>query len=207
MVEITLYGDPQATCTQRVLILLEELGLKYKMEKVSLAQREQKSEEYMKLQPFGKVPALRYGERLLFESRAILRYVADRNSDIIDFFPNANVDVWLEAESQNYNPYASKIVAEKVFKKWRGEMTDERVIKEATTQLGHVLDVYEKQLEKHDYIAGNHFSIADISHIPYTHHLIKSGFKQMFKERPHVYAWLKRIMKREAVQRVLKTEN
>jgi glutathione S-transferase len=203
MVQVDVYGDARATCTQRVLILLEELDLKYDIKNISLANGDHKKPEFLELQPFGKVPALKYDDRVLFESRSILRYIAKNNTDINDFLGGTDVDIWLEVESQNYNPPVSRIVYEKVFKKWRGEKPDIDVIKQSVEELERVLDVYEKRLETVPYIGGEEFSIADISHIPYTNHLLKCGYKELFKKRPNVYRWLKRIVKRDSVQYVL----
>ena len=118
-------------------------------------------------------------------------------------YGGTDVDIWLEAESQNYNPPASKIVYEKVFKKWRGESADMDVVKRSVEELERVLDVYEKRLETVPYIAGDEFSIADISHIPYTNLLLKCGYKSLYKDRPNVYRWLKRIIKRDSVQYII----
>jgi glutathione S-transferase len=204
MVEVTLYGNKMATCTQRILILLEELNLKYNFKNVDLKKNEHKTEEFLQLQPFGKVPAMTYGERKLFESRSILRYIAKNNVEFEDFLGDTEVDVWLEAESQNFNPLASKIVYEKVFKKMWNKESDEKVVEECVKELEKVLDVYEKRLEHVPYIAGESYSIADISHIPYSNHLLRCGFKDLFKSRPNVYKWIKRIMKREAVENILR---
>ena len=145
-----------------------------------------------------------YGERKLFESRSILRYIAKNNIEFEDFLGDTEVDVWLEAESQNFNPLASKIVYEKVFKKMWNKESDEKVVEECVKELEKVLDIYEKRLENVPYIAGESYSIADISHIPYSNHLLRCGFKDLFKSRPNVYKWIKRIMKREAVENVLR---
>lgn len=204
MVEVVLYGDKRATCTQRILILLEELNLKYNFSNVELKKGEHKSPEFLELQPFGKVPAMTYGDRKLFESRCILRYIAKNNVDFEDLLGDTDIDLWLEVESQNFNPHASQIVYEKVFKKMSGQEADEKVIQHAVLELEKVLDVYENRLEKFDYIGGDNYSIADISHIPYTNHLLRCGFKELFKTRPNVYKWVKRIMKREAVENILK---
>jgi len=134
MVNLTVYGSENAACTQKVLILLEELNLKYKFESIDLSQNEHKTPEYMKMQPFGKIPVIQYGDHTIFESRSILRYIASNNQD------------------------------------------------------------------------KNGYSIADISHIPYFNYFIKCGYKQVLKKYPNVYNWLKRIMKREYVKRVLKPE-
>lgn len=203
MVQVDVYGDLRATCTQRVLILLEELDLKYDVKTVDLFKGDHKKPEFLELQPFGKVPALKYDDRVLFESRSILRYIAKNNIDIKDLLGGTDVDIWLEVESQNYNPPVSSIIREKVFKKWRGEKPDMDVVKRSVEELEGVLDVYEKRLSSVPYIGGEEFSIADISHIPYTNHLLKCGYKELFKKRPNVYKWLKRIMKRDSVQYLL----
>lgn len=204
MVEVVLYGDKKATCTQKILILLEELNLKYDFSNIDLQKGEHKTPEFLELQPFGKVPAISYGDRKLFESRCILRYIAKNNVEFEDFLGDAEVDLWLEVESQNFNPHASKIVYEKVFKKMMGQECDEKIVDSSVVELEKVLDVYEKRLQNSTYIGGNDFSIADISHIPYTNHLLRCGFKELFKSRPNVYKWVKRIMKRNTVENVLK---
>jgi glutathione S-transferase len=199
MVQLTVYGHPKATCTQRVLILLEELELKYDFNEIDLTSGQQKEAEYLELQPFGKVPVVKYGDRTLFESRSILRYIARNNRNPINLLGDVNCDIWLEVESQNFNPHASAIVAEKVFKK----TNDEKVIEENLNALEKVLDVYEQRLASQEYIGGDSYSIADIAHIPYAYMLLKSGFKEPFKARSNVYNWLKRVMRREAVRSVL----
>jgi glutathione S-transferase len=203
MVKVNVYGDIKTTCTQRVLFLLEELNLKYDLKTVELSKGEQRGEEFMKLQPFGKVPAVEYDDRILFESRSILRYIAKNNSDIEDLLGDVDTDIWLEVESQNYNPHVSKIVNEKLFKKWRGEDCDKVVVQNELKELEKVLDVYERRLAKSTFIGGDQFSIADISHIPYTNYMLRCGYKELYKSRPNVYRWVKQIIKRPSVQNLV----
>ena len=199
MVMLSVYGDAKSTCTQRVLILLEELELKYKFKSVDLQKGEQKDPEYLKKQPFGKVPVVEYGEKTLFESRTILKYISKNNRDVVDLVQNVYVDMWLEAESQNFHPHISKIVMERVFKK----QSETEEVKRALVELEAVLDVYNGILSTREYIAGDEYSIADISHIPYAYYFLKAGYKETLKKRENVYNWLKRIMRRPAVRRVL----
>lgn len=200
MVKLNVYGNAKSTCTQRILILLEELDLKYNYNEIDLSKQENKTEEYVKSQPFGKVPYIEYGEKTIFESRTILRYISKNNREPEDFYGDVYTDMWLEAESQNFNPYISKIVYEKMFKKEDG---DNVIIERNLEELEKVLDVYNKILSERDYIAGEHYTIADISHIPYAYYFLKAGHKDVLKKRMNVYNWLKRIMRREAVKRVL----
>ena len=209
MVQLEVYGDPHSMCTQKILILLEELNLKYDLKKVDLLKNEQKDDEFLKINPFGKVPAVKYGSRNLFESRSILRYIAKNNVEIDDLLGDIGVDMWLEIESQSYNPLVSKIIYEKVFKKIynENEKPDEELIEKLLKELENVLDIYEARLEKVSYIGGETFSIADISHIPYTNYMLRFGYKDMYKSRPNVYKWLKRIMKRDSVKYILSNNN
>lgn len=209
MVKLIVYGNKLATCTQRVLILLEELNLKYELRELDLKKGQHKDERYLALQPFGKVPAVIYGDYKLFESRSILRYIAKNNNDEIDLTLNdsPSVDVWLEVESQNFHPPMSKYIYEKVFKKWKDpEATiDDNVLNAALSDLEKVFDVYDKHLQESKYIAGNSFSIADISHIPYLHMFVTSDSecKTFLKKYPLVYKWYKRMLMKKSVQDVL----
>jgi glutathione S-transferase len=203
MVELTVYGNAKATCTQRILILLEELELKYTLVPIDLAKGEHKTPEFMEMNPFGKVPVVKYGEKTLFESRAIMRYIARNNKDTQDLYPDVNTDVWMEVESQSFNGPISKIVSEKMFKKWKGEEADDEVVEVALEELERVLDIYEAHLENREYIAGESFTIADIAHIPYAYYFLKAGYKHVLKRRAGVYGWLKRIVQRPIVKRVL----
>ena len=205
MVKITIYGNMSATCTQRILILLQELHLKYDFVNIDLLKKQQKTKEFLKIQPFGKIPVMKYGTKFMFESRAILRYLARNNSYDLDLTldDNMNVETWLEAESQNYNPPISDIVYEKMFKKMHGKETDEALVKKSLEKLEDVLDIYNERLSKNKYIAGNKFSIVDISHIPYTNYFIKCGYENILKKYPHFYKWYNTVITRESVMKIL----
>ena len=148
---------------------------------------------------------MKYGTKFMFESRAILRYLARNNSYDLDLTldDNMNVETWLEAESQNYNPPISDIVYEKMFKKMHGKETDEALVKKSLEKLEDVLDIYNERLSKNKYIAGNKFSIVDISHIPYTNYFIKCGYENILKKYPHFYKWYNTVITRESVMKIL----
>jgi glutathione S-transferase len=208
MVKLTVYGDPKSTCTLRILILLEELQLDYKLHHVDLMKNQNKDPRFLELQPFGKIPAVKYGDRVLFESRSILRYIAKNNNDDIDLLGDINNDIWLEVESQNFSPIISKIVYEKVFKPMQNKETNESIISEELHKFKPVLSVYNTRLEQHKFIGGNDFSIADISHIPYLYYFVNASktFKNFLKDYPYVYKWYKRLMSRKYVQRILESD-
>jgi glutathione S-transferase len=75
---LKVHGTKGSTCTQRVLTALYEKGVPYELVIVDFSVAEHKSEKYMKLQPFGKIPVLDDDGFILFESRAIAKYIAKK---------------------------------------------------------------------------------------------------------------------------------
>lgn len=75
---IKVYGNQGSTCTQRVLTTLYEKDVPYELIVIDLAKRDNKSEKYMELHPFGKVPVLDDDGFIVFESRAIAKYIAKK---------------------------------------------------------------------------------------------------------------------------------
>lgn len=202
--KIKLYGLKQSTCTQRVLILLHELELPYEFQNIDLFSGEHKQEDYLLIQPFGKIPALEYNKKIIFESRAILKYLAKQNKNKKDFIVNFNSDMWLEIESQNYSICLEKIVFEKLFKQMLnlGEPNEE-IVSDNIIKLEQCLCVFDKQLENQHYLAGNEFTIADISCVPYTYKMLELGYKSLYKKYPNVYKWIKRIIHRDSFQKII----
>lgn len=195
---LKLYGSRVATCTQRVTFLLEELGVDY------LRKGEQKEAWYLEKQPFGKVPVLEDVDTgvTVFESRAIMRYIANKYISRAvervgwgDLKSQAAVDNWMEVEAHNFNGPVAGLVYEKVFKGWMGlGEEDSAAVEKHMETLGKVLDVYEKVLSGREYIAGDLFSLADITHVPYMAYLIeKAGVKEPFESRAAVWAWWERV--------------
>ncbi|KAM3082616.1 hypothetical protein ACMFMF_002273 [Clarireedia jacksonii] len=74
---IKLYGMHQATCTQRVLATLAELGVTdFEFVVINALKNEQRNPSYLALQPWGKIPLLDDDGYLVYESRAICKYLA-----------------------------------------------------------------------------------------------------------------------------------
>lgn len=205
MSPVKLYGMSVSTCTRRCQMALEEKNVAYELINVDLMKGEHKQPEFLTKQPFGKIPVLVDGDVQIFESRAIIRYIAKKwagqGTDLLgkDAQQQALTENWLEVESQNYNGPVSTIVAEKVFKKWGGQEADEAVVASKLEELSKVLDVYEARLSKSAYLAGPEFSLADLSHLPYTHYLIHAaGLSEPINKRPAVKAWWDNISSRPA---------
>jgi glutathione S-transferase len=75
---IKLHGSPYSTCNQRVATVLLEKNVPFEQVTIDFAKAQHKSPEFLKLQPFGKVPVLEDDGFVVFESRAIARYIAKK---------------------------------------------------------------------------------------------------------------------------------
>ncbi|KAH7433031.1 hypothetical protein KP509_07G051100 [Ceratopteris richardii] len=86
----------------------------------------------------------------------------------------------------------------------RGGTPNMDVVNENLAKLEKVLDIYEEHLSKSEYLAGDFFSLADLSHIPYTHYLINIAKKgDVITSRKHVNEWWQKISSRPSWQKVV----
>ncbi len=178
MVNVKLFGSKNNKDLMNVLVLLEELQLKYEYEG--------EDADVQKDVVFGDRLVLEYGDRLLTESKAIMRYISSRNDEEIDLFSDAEVDRWMEIHSSIWEPAVLSLAEAK---------------ENETSQ--SVLQVYDKHLEDHKFLANDEYSIADICHVSSLYDLLTSGHKNTLKKYEHLYKWIKRIMKRESVENVI----
>ncbi|GLJ54915.1 hypothetical protein SUGI_1179090 [Cryptomeria japonica] len=75
---VKLFGCSYASCSRRVLACLIEKDIEFETLSVDINKGEQKKPEFLALQPFGKVPVVQDGSLMLFDSRAIIRYYAEK---------------------------------------------------------------------------------------------------------------------------------
>lgn len=200
---VKVYGLDYSTCSRRVLATLEEKNVPYELIVVDLMKGEHKQPAFLEKQPFGQIPVLEDGDIRVLESRAIARYIAnkwsDQGTDLLgkDAKAKATTESWLELESSHYDGPVSTIVFEKLFKGAHGNgPADEAIVAREVEKLNKVLDVYEAILSKQPYLTGQEFTLADLSHLPYTEYVLKVGVTEPFDKHPAVKAWWERISSR-----------
>ncbi|KAI3709876.1 hypothetical protein L2E82_39644 [Cichorium intybus] len=208
---VKVYGPVYAS-PKRVLVCLLEKEIEFETIPINLLTGENRSPEFLNLQPFGSLPVIQDGDYTLFESRAIIRYYAEKyksqGADLLGktMEDQGLVQQWLEVEAHNFEPPVLNLVRQIMFSSFYGLTGDKKVIKESEEKLGKVLDIYEDRLSKSKYLAGDFFSLADLSHLPFTHYLVGPvGKEYMIKERKHVSAWWDDISSRPSWKKVLDT--
>lgn len=110
---------------------------------------------------------------------------------------------WMEVEALQFDPPATKLIEELVFKGTTSTQTDMAIVEESEAKLAKVLDVYESRLGESKYLGGETFTLADLHHLPQLHMLIGTQVKKVLEERPHVYVWCKDILARPAWEKTI----
>ncbi|KAI0032621.1 glutathione S-transferase [Vararia minispora EC-137] len=204
---LKLYGASLSTCTRRVATVLHEKNIPYELHTVDFATGEHKSAAYLTKQPFGQLPYIDDDGLILFESRAICRYLeakypnkgprlAPPTSDLAAY---ARYEQACSVETANFDVYASSAVAELVFKPMRGVESNKALADGLLKTLEAKLDGYEAILSKQKYLAGNEITLADIFHLPYGSMLERIGFTVLENgSKPNVTRWWKDITSRPA---------
>ena len=151
---LTLYWHPKTRST-RPLWLLEELGVDYERTLVKLMDGEHKKPAHLAIHPLGKVPVLKHGDRVIFESLAICLYLADA-------FPDAKLAPPfgdpLRAEYYQWMAFSTGTLEPTVFKAIAGKESDSP----AGAKFDAVLGLLEKTLSDRMYLLGADFSAADL---------------------------------------------
>jgi glutathione S-transferase len=198
---IQLYGGAPSTCTRKVLTALLETNTPYQLNAIDFAKREHKAEPHLSRQPFGQVPAIDDDGFVLFESRAICRYISAKANDQlvpVTLKDRALMDQWSSVEQTNFSPHAMKFVYHYTFR--RPQEPD--VLEAAQAALEKAFAVLSKPLEKLSFLAGDKFTIADIGYMPYLEYLEQSPIKDKLAQYPHVAAWWGRLRERESWRKV-----
>ncbi|XP_057971384.1 glutathione S-transferase F11 [Malania oleifera] len=208
---VKVYGPLKAACPQRVLACLLEFGADFELVHVDLHAGHHKRPDFLLRQPFGQVPVIEDGNFRLFESRAIIRYIAAKHAGR---GPNllgrtveerALVDQWLEVEAHNFNDLVYTLVLQLVILPQMGQQGDLALAHSCECKLEKVLDIYEQRLSESVYLAGDSFTLADLSHLPGIRYLIEdAGMGHLIKEREAVNSWWEDISSRLAWKKVIK---
>ena len=189
---ITVYGHPLSTCTRKVLTTLLENGTSYEFVLVDLMKGEHKQPAHLARQPFGQVPALDDSGFMLFESRAICRYLNETSGGKLvpsDARGRALMEQWISVETSNFTPHAMKFVYHYIFQRAQ----EPAVLEAAEAKVTEALGIMDAHLAKHPYLAGEQFSLADISFMPYVDYVMMTPAKSMFAKWPNVTAWWNKV--------------
>ncbi|WP_204139593.1 glutathione S-transferase N-terminal domain-containing protein [Halomicronema sp. CCY15110] len=196
MIDLYTYTTPNG---RKPAILLEELELPYTIHKIDIGKGDQFRPEFKAINPNSKIPAIRDRDNdlTIFESGAILIYLAEKAGKLLptDVAGRAKVMEWLMFQMASVGPMFGQLghfhnaAPEKI------AYAVERYHRETL----RLLDVLDRQLEHHPYIAGD-YSIADIATFPWVAAAKTPYLGISLAAFPNVDRWVETMKKRPAVQ-------
>ncbi len=193
---IKLYTFPPSTNSRKVRIALLEKGLEFERVNVDLSKREQKSPEYLKIHPFGQIPALDDEGFIIYDSTVINEYLEDEypypSLMPSDSEGRARARLLEDLRDTHFNPYFVHIIYE--MRKPEGERDSQR-IENAKAEIIKCFDRIEAELEGKEYLAGP-FSLADVAFMSNLELLDRFGIPVAPDKYKNTVAWIARLKAR-----------
>ena len=183
---------------QKVRFALLELGLECEIVPVDLTKREQRTPEFLALNPHGRVPVLTDGNLTLWESHAILAYLGEKTGRLWPTSTAGRADAlrWLFFLAQHISPPATDLVFNRIAVKRLGLPGDEAAIARGEKALPAVLRILEGQLAHGTWLLGDEFTLVECDYGPVLNAIEKAGFS--FGAFPKVRAYLDALRSRPA---------
>ena len=198
MIDLYTWHTPNG---RKISIMLEEIGMPYNVFSINIAKDEQFQPHFLKISPNNRIPAIidkDNNDYSLFESGAILMYLAEKSGKLLNFSDKDEyyrTIEWLMWQMGGVGPMFGQVHHFVKYNKGKSEYSEQRYSKEAKRLYG----VMDKKLEQNQYIAGKSYSIADISIWPWA---ARFDWQEIdLNEFPNVTRWYKEMADRPTVQK------
>lgn len=190
---IKLYTFPPSTNSRKVRIALLEKGLEFERVNVDLAKSEQKNPQYLKIHPFGQIPALDDEGFIIYDSTVINEYLEDEYPypPLMPKDSEGRVRARLleDLRDSHFNPYFVHIIHE--MRKPEGERDAQR-IDNAKAEITRCFDRIEQELQGKEYLVGP-FGLADVAFMSNIELLDRFNIPVDASKYPNTVAWIARL--------------
>ena len=192
MIELLTAPTPNGV---KISIMLEEIGFEFKITKIDISKEEQFKPDFKKISPFSKIPVIVDHEngKSVFESGAILMYLAEKYKKFYEQKDRNVINQWLMAQMGTIGPMLGQHHQFHHYNPGKSQFGEERFFKIAKRLYGEL----DERLAKSVYLACADYTIADIATWPWIsrHEWHDIGFKNY----KNLARWYLGISKREAV--------
>lgn len=189
---LTLYSQQDSGNCYKPRLLLAHLRRPFRIVDVNANNGSTRTDDFLVRNPIGKVPLLEFEDgRRLAESNAILLHLAEGTPFLpAGAFDRAKAYEWLFFEQYSHEPSIAVRRSLAIYPERADEATPERLA-ELDEAGSRALGVMERRLRQADWLAGDAFSVADVSLYAYTHMAGEGGFD--LGDYPGISAWLERV--------------
>ena len=192
MIELFSANTPNG---KKISIMLEEIAYEYKITKIDLDKGEQFKPEFKKISPFSKIPVIidHKNSKTIFESGAILIYLAEKSGMFYEKKNKLEIDQWLMAQMGYIGPMLGQHHQFHHYNPGKSKFGEERYFKIAK----RIYEELDERLLNSNFLSGNDYTIADIGTFPWIarHNWHDIGLKSY----QNLKRWYDEISNREAV--------
>ena len=200
-----LYQFPLSPNCQKVVAVAHEVGVPLELAKVDVFKGGARTPAMLAKNPNGKLPILEDDDFVLWESTAMLGYIAAKagRADLAPTTPRerAEVDRWTAWQGAHFGPAIRKVAFERIVKKLAGlGAPDEAVVKAGIEEFAVIASVFEQSLGTKEYVCGR-LTIADFALAPYAALTASCGLD--LGAYPKASAWLGRMLARDSMSKTM----
>ena len=162
MIELFTANTPNG---KKISIMLEEIGYDYKVTKIDLDKGDQFKSDFKRISPFSKIPVIidHESNKSIFESGAILIYLAEKSGKFYDKIDRLKINQWLMAQMGTIGPMIGQHHQFHHYNSGKSKFGEERYFK-ITKRIYEELDIHLKDSK---FLAGVNYTIADIATWPW----------------------------------------
>jgi glutathione S-transferase len=189
-----LYGDPASGSTRRVLAALHYIGADFEFQLVDLFKGENRTPEFLALNPNGMIPVMVDDDVVLFEASAINLHLADKYAS--DLMPEGReghlVLQWMFWAAEHWRQGPPVLFTERFAKVAMGATPDERLVTDAEASIRKFAAILEGHLQHNRYVVGDRVTLADFD--------LAATFTHLHRTHPpyqgfaNVMAWHQRLL-------------
>ena len=200
---LKIWGRTNSVNVKKALWALEELGLKYERIDAGMQFGVNKTPEYLGMNPTGLVPTIDDGGFVLWESHAIVRYLAAKHG-AGTLWPNdlrvrADADRWMDWTHSFSREFQRPVFWPLV--RTPPEKRDLKAIEEACRKCGELLAIPDQNLSKKPYLAGSNFTMGDIPLGCHVQLWMRLPIER--PRQPNLEAWFNRLCSRPAYKKIV----
>ena len=200
MIELYSANTPNG---KKISIMLEEIGYEYKVINIDLNKGDQFTPEFKKISPLSKIPVIidQDNNKNIFESGAILMYLAEQSGKFYDTKDRLEINQWLMAQMGYVGPMLGQHHQFHHYNPGKSQFGEERYFKISK----RIYEELDERLSKSRFLAGENYTIADIGTFPWIarHEWHDIGLKNY----KNLTRWYVEISEIEAVKKGFKFMN
>ena len=200
MIELYSANTPNG---KKISIMLEEIGYEYKVINIDLNKGDQFKPEFKKISPLSKIPVIidQDNNKNIFESGAILMYLAEQSGKFYDTKDRLEINQWLMVQMGYVGPMLGQHHQFHHYNPGKSQFGEERYFKISK----RIYEELDERLSKSRFLAGENYTIADIGTFPWIarHEWHDIGLKNY----KNLTRWYVEISEREAVKKGFKFMN